>query len=180
MGGIKMAIQKAQKKKAQKKKVQKKKAQKAPKIKSLFDHIKSITQEPYDPKYWDKLSDGDKKTFSPFMIHRFISMNPDWVEISNMFQQFSYDLSPEIVYKLYADTLPKSRIFLRYIKGKKVETFEKELVDLLCKDLQISKKEAIDYLKIYFVYPGGMDELKYIISKYAKTEKQIKNLLKRK
>ncbi len=167
-----MAIQKASKKK-----VQKKKKQKSPKIKSLFDHIKSLTQEPYDPKYWDNLSEGDKKTLSPYMIHRFISMNPDWVEIANLFQQYSYDLSPEIVYKLYADTLPKSRIFLRYIKGKKADTFEKELVNLLCKDMQISKKEAIEYLKIYFVYPGGMDELKYIISKYGKTEKQIKKLL---
>lgn len=158
----------------------KKEAQKAPKVKSLFDHIKSITQEPYDPNYWIKLSDGDKKTFSSYMVHRFISMNPDWIEIANMFQQYSYDLPPEIVYKLYAETLPKSRVFLRYVKGKKVETFENELVDLLCKDFEISKKEAIDYLKIYFVYPGGMDELTYFLEKYGKTEKEIKKLLKRK
>jgi len=107
-------------------------------------------------------------------------MNPDWTEIANMFQQYSYELSPEIVYKLYAETLPKSRIFLRYIKGKKVDTFEKELVDILRKDFEISKKESIDYLKIYFVIPGGIEELKYIISKYGKTEKEIKKLVKRK
>lgn len=154
-----------------------KKTQKLPKVKSLFDHIKQITQFPYDPNYWDKLSDGDKKTFSSYLIHRFISMNPEWVEIANMFQQYSYDLSPELVYKLYAETLPKSRIFLRYIKGKKGETFEKELVDLLCKDFEISKKEAIDYLKIYFIFPGGMDELTYILEKYGKTKQEIKKLL---
>ncbi len=38
--------------------------------KSLFDHIKAVTQF-QDPNYWDKLEDGDKKTWSNYMVHRF-------------------------------------------------------------------------------------------------------------
>ena len=32
------------------------------KTKTLFDHLKAITQY-QDPNYWEKLSDADKKTF---------------------------------------------------------------------------------------------------------------------
>jgi len=34
--------------------------------KTLFDHINAITQEK-DPKYWDKLEESDKKTWSNYM-----------------------------------------------------------------------------------------------------------------
>ena len=54
--------------------------------KSLFDHITHITQI-QDPKYWDKLEEGDKKTWSNYMIHRFLSMNPDWIEV---FQRYNH------------------------------------------------------------------------------------------
>jgi len=151
-----------------------------PKVKTLFDHIKGITQEPYDPNYWENLSDGDRKTFQPYMIHRFISMNPDWIDIANMFQQYAYELHPSLVYKLYAETLPKSRIFLRYVKGKKTDTFEKDLVQIVSKNFEVSITNALDYLEIFFTYPGGLDELTYILQKYGKTDKEIKKLLKRK
>lgn len=158
----------------------KKQKQETPKVKSLFDHIKSITQEPYDPNYWENLSEGGRKTFQPYMIHRFISMNPDWVDIANLFQQYSYELHPRLVYKLYAETLPKSRIFLRYIKGKKTESFEKELIELVAKNFEVSKTNAEEYLEIYFAYPRGLEELTYILQKYGKGAKEIKKLLKRK
>ena len=50
------------------------------KPKTLFDHLKAITQY-QDPNYWEKLSDADKKTWSNYMVHRFLSMNLDWVDI---------------------------------------------------------------------------------------------------
>ena len=39
--------------------------------KGLFDHIKQITNV-QDPKYWDKLEPEDKKTFSNYMVLRFL------------------------------------------------------------------------------------------------------------
>jgi hypothetical protein len=33
--------------------------------KTLFNHLTAITSE-QDPNYWDKLDDGDKKTFSNY------------------------------------------------------------------------------------------------------------------
>ena len=37
--------------------------------KTLFDHIKAVTQF-QDPKYWDKLEETDKKTWSNYMVQR--------------------------------------------------------------------------------------------------------------
>ena len=50
------------------------------KAKTLFDHLNNITAI-QNPDYYDKLSDEDRKTWSNFMIHRFLSMNYDYVEL---------------------------------------------------------------------------------------------------
>ena len=61
---------------------------------SLFDHIKEVTSIQHKT-YWKKLSEEDKKTWSNFMVHRFLSMNPNWLELTNEIQR--YDLKPEIL-----------------------------------------------------------------------------------
>ena len=60
---------------------------------SLFDHIKEVTSIQHKT-YWKKLSEEDKKTWSNFMVHRFLSMNPNWLELTNEIQR--YDLKPEM------------------------------------------------------------------------------------
>ena len=57
--------------------------------KSLFDHIKQITNV-QNTLYWDSLSDGDKKTWSNYMVHRFLSMNMNWVDIVNELQKYKF------------------------------------------------------------------------------------------
>ena len=64
------------------------------KTKTLFDHIKAITSI-QDPKYWDKLEEGDKKTWSNYMIHRFLSMNKDWIEVLSEIQPYTQVLEPK-------------------------------------------------------------------------------------
>ena len=81
--------------------------------KSLFDHIKQIT-DVQNPNYWDEISDDDKKSWSNYMVNRFLSMKMDWVEFVNEVQK--YPLEPEQVYKIYTDILPKKRQWLKYIK----------------------------------------------------------------
>ena len=43
------------------------------KTKTLFDHIKQITNV-QNQLYWDNITDADKKTWSNYMVHRFLSM----------------------------------------------------------------------------------------------------------
>ena len=54
---------------------------------SLFDHIKQITNV-QNPMYWDSLEEGDKKTWSNYMVHRFLSMKSDWIQVVNEVQKY--------------------------------------------------------------------------------------------
>ena len=67
------------------------------KKKSLFDHIKQIT-DVQNPNYWDDISDDDKKSRSDYMVNRFLSMKMDWVGFVNEVQQ--YPLQPRYTARL--------------------------------------------------------------------------------
>ena len=100
-----------------------------PAKRTLFDHITNITSV-QNPKYWDTLDEDSKKTWSNYMIHRFLSMNPDWIEILSEIQPYTQTLAPKSLYLLLIGLLPKGRYYMKYIKGKKVDKYESFLVEL--------------------------------------------------
>ena len=156
----------------------KKKSENTIKKVGLFDHLKAIYLEPYNPDYFKNMSETDRKTFSTYMINRYISMNPDWLFLANYVQKFSYDMTPEMLYKVYANFIPKGKTYLKYIKGKKEKKFNKELIRLFVDYFECSEKEATEYLQILFNEPDGDKKVRDIIELYGKTEKEIKVLLK--
>ena len=120
------------------------------KSKTLFDHIKAVTQF-QDPKYWDKLEEGDKKTWSNYMIHRFLSMNPDWIEVLSEIQPYTQTLEPKQLYLSLIGIIPKGRYFLKYTKGKKDNKYESFLIDLIKQDFMCSSKEMQKIIVKYFI-----------------------------
>ena len=143
------------------------------KTKSLFDHITHITQK-QTKNYWDDLNDADRKTWSNYMIHRFLSMKMDYVEVVNELQR--YNLKPKELYKLYTNILPKKKEWLRYVKGKKTMKYQKWLLELVAKYYESSINEAHDYLEIYYSSEQGKADLKSILQKYGIEPKEIKKL----
>ena len=143
--------------------------------KSLFDHIKAITQF-QDPKYWDKLEESDKKTWSNYMIHRFLSMNSDWIETISEIQPFTQTLEPKQLYQLLIGLLPKGRYYLKYTKGKKETKYESFLLELIQQDFQCSSSEALDYCEILYATREGRENIKYLCEKYGVEKKQITKL----
>ena len=143
--------------------------------KSLFDHIKAITNE-QDPKYFDNLSEEDKKSWSNFMINRFLSMNPDWVELIATILPLTQTLEPKDMYKLYINAIPKGRYFLKYMKGKSAEKYEPFIIELLQKEYSCSENQAIEYLDILYATREGRENIKYISEKYGTDKKQITKL----
>ena len=143
--------------------------------KSLFDHIKAVTQF-QDSKYWDKLEDDDKKTWSNYMVHRFLSMNPDWIEVLSEIQPYTQVLEPKQLYLALIGILPKGRYYLKYTKGKKSEKYESWLVDLLINEFMCSTKEAEDYCERLYSTKEGKENIKYICEKYGIDKKQITKL----
>ena len=140
------------------------------KKKSLFDHIKEITSV-QKSDYWEKISEEDKKTWSNYMVHRFLSMKMEWVELVNELQK--YNLKPKDLYKLYTNVLPKGKQWLRYTKGRNQMEHPQWLINLVAVHMKSSKKEAYDAIEMYMLTEGGMLELGEICRKYGVEPKKI-------
>ena len=143
------------------------------KTKSLFDHITHITSK-QTKNYWENLTDADRKTWSNYMVHRFLSMNMNWTDLVNEIQK--YKLEPKDLYRLYTEILPKGKQWLRYTKGKKTMKYQRWLLEIVAKYYESSLNEAHDYLEIYYSTEQGKAELKSILQKYGVEPKEIKKL----
>lgn len=142
------------------------------KPKTLFDHIKAITQY-QDPEYWEKLEKKDKKSWNTYMINRFLSMNPEWTDIVNYVQQYTSSMKDKDVYKLYINLLPKGNIFLRYIKGNKESKYDEWALQLLKDYFEVGHREILTYLDILKTTNNGKNEIRSILMKYGKEKKEI-------
>jgi hypothetical protein len=143
--------------------------------KKLFDHLNAITAE-QDPNYFDKLSEEDLKSWSNFMINRFLSMKPEWVELIATLLPLTQTLEPKEMYKLYINVIPKGKQFLKYTKGKSEDKYEQFIVDLLKKEYDCSENQAIEYLEVLYSTREGREYLKYLSEKYGIDKKQITKL----
>ena len=153
--------------------MKKKTKSKKPKVKGLFDHITHITQK-QTKGYWDSLNETEKKQWSNYMIHRFLSMKMEYVDVVNEIQR--YNLKPKELYKLYTNVLPKKKEWLKYIKGKKKMKHEKWLLEIIAKYYESSLKEAQEYAEIFYATEQNKANLKTILQKYGADPKEIKKL----
>ena len=143
------------------------------KRKNLFDHINAITSRQHS-NYWDEISDEDKKSWSNYMVNRFLSMKMEWIEFVNEVQK--YPLKPKELYKVYTDILPKKRQWLKYIKGDKEMKYPKWVYEIVVKHLQCSMREASDAVDMYEISTGGQSELADILFKYGVEDKEVRKL----
>jgi len=150
---------------------------KTKKKQSLFDHLKAITSI-QDPDYFNKISVESKKTWSNFMLLRFLSMNDELHPIVIDFQPLVQELEPELFYKIFIGIIPKRNYYSKYIKGDNDNKYEKWLVELLAKEFQVSQLEAEDYLDILYSTKDGKDTIQHICEKYGTDPKEIKKVLK--
>ena len=143
------------------------------KKKSLFDHVNQVTSV-QNPNYWEDISDEDKKTWSNYMVNRFLSMKSDWIDLVNEVQK--YPLEPKELYKVYTSILPKKKQWLRYIKGDKKMDYPKWVYEIVAKDMQVSMREAVSAVEMYDMSHGGQAELGDILLKYGTEEKEVRKL----
>lgn len=149
----------------------KKKTENTVKARTIFQHLSGIKEK---KESWESLSEMDKKSFTPFIINRWLSMNLDLLPIINILQKYTIGLlSPKEVYKLYLDFLPKQKTFDKYIKGKKEAKYNKELLNHLSNWYGVSNREVEDYLEIL-----SKEQVIEILMKYGLTDKESKKLLK--
>ena len=112
-----------------------------------FDHLKNLHTK---KRTWDDFNDEEKKSFNVFIINKALSMNPNYLGIVNMVQNFTglnQILSQKEVFNLYYSLLPNKFRFYKWIKGEKTKK-EKEKAEYLAMHFKVSTREAYDYLKI--------------------------------
>tara|TARA_R110000803_G_scaffold198572_1_gene262353 strand:- start:91 stop:531 length:441 start_codon:yes stop_codon:yes gene_type:complete len=143
----------------------------AKKAKTIFEHLSGVKEKKVA---WDSLSDMDKKSFSPFIINRWLSMNMELLELVNELQPYTIgQLTTRDVYKLYLDVLPKKKTFDKYVKSKGSSKFNENTLKYLSLYYGVSHREVKDYLEIL-----SKDEVIEIIQKYGVDKKEIKKWLK--
>lgn len=155
----------------------KNKKQKESKVKTrtLFDHVNAVFSE-QDPEYFKKITDGDKKTWSNYMLNRFLSMQPNYVEIVNLVQRYS-SLPPHLYYSILIAAIPKTgKQWNPYIKSKNETKFEPWLVDLFSNYFEVKSIDAIEYLKILSSNEQGKESIKNVCKIYGKDPKEINKL----
>lgn len=148
---------------------------KVKKKKSLFDHLKAITQYQSED-YFDKISEEDVKSWSNFMLLRFMSMNDELMPIIEELQPLVQNLEPEMFYKTFIGLIPKKSYYSKYIKAKGVTTYEKWLIELVAAEFEVSQRQAEEYLQILYATKPGRETIKHICEKYGTDPKLIKKL----
>jgi hypothetical protein len=134
---------------------------------NLFDWLKEIN---YKKSSVDSFTDKEWEEFNAYMIHRFISMNPDYIELVNEVQSFP-PTEKQQIYQVYKEYIPKNNKWNKYIKST-VKQRNKDLIQYLTNYYQLSTREIKEYLQFL-----GDKEVIKILSQLGIEDKEIKKLL---
>jgi|EP01052_Picozoa_sp_SAG31_P015372 hypothetical protein len=136
---------------------------------NLFDWLNEIT---YTKRDWDSFTEDEQSSFSPYIVHRYVSMYYGYVDIANIAQKLPMTES-EKIYTIYKTMLPKKKMFLKYIKSKNKKG-NKELLQYISEYFKCSFREANSYITIL-----KNKGVKIILEEMGINEKEIKKLLKK-
>ena len=138
-------------------------------VKTLFDHINEIYQS-QKKNYFSTLDDGEKRTYSAYMVNKFLSMNIHQLPLVNEIQK--YTIPNEAHYLFYATTIPRGKQYNKYVKAAKETKYEDWLIALVTRHYCVSEDEAKSYLDIY--YKDDKPALRLLCEKYGIDPKIIK------
>ena len=136
---------------------------------SIFDFVKSIidTKQP-----WDTFHQEHRKQFNPYMVHRFLSMNPKYLDIVNYVQGLNIQDSKKL-YEVYCFMIPQSKnTYSTYIKSN-TKKASPEVTQYVAEYFECSLKEAEEYINL-----TDTKWLENILTAKGTDEKQIKQLIK--
>ena len=134
---------------------------------TLFDWLKEINYKKTNPNHF---TTDDWKSFTPFMINRYLSLHPELIVLVNEVQMLN-TTNKKVLYNAYRHILPKQSRFAKYIKGR-TSKINNELIDIVSRYFEISKTESKEYIKML-----TRTELSGIVGLYGYTDKQIKKII---
>lgn len=138
------------------------------KTKNIFDWLNEITLHKSPA---EEFADKDWENFNSYMVHRFISMNLNYVELVDYAQSLMPNNKKQI-YNFYKEMLPRRKAFFKYIKPKTKQP-NKELVEKMSSYFEIGSSDASVYIEL--MTPEDMTD---ILKEMGIEDKEIKKLLK--
>lgn len=120
----------------------------------------------------DNFTEEDWGLWNTYMVHRFVSMNSDYIELVNYIQTIPYE-NKEQIYNIYKEMLPKRKEFFRYIKtGKKIKN--RELLGYISEYFECSLREADENIQVL-----RKSDLVKILTSMGVEPKEQKSILKK-
>ena len=112
-------------------------------IKNIFGWLEEIT---VNKSPLSSISDESWDIWNSYMVHRYVSMNQDYVDIANLVQKINPQNKKQI-YSIYKEMIPKRKMWLKYIKNE-AKKEQKELEEYIAKYFDCSLGEAEHYIDI--------------------------------
>jgi hypothetical protein len=137
----------------------------------MSDFFKVLKYITFEKKVWDKLTETEKNSINPYLLHRYISMDQEYVDIANKIQKLDSG-NKKAIYESYCSLIPKKNIFLKYIKQTS-SNLSQALIEHISLQFGCSFREAKDYIFIL-----GKEKLREILKHRGLEDKEIKKLLK--
>jgi hypothetical protein len=138
-------------------------------IKTIFQWLNEITlykssPEDFSQESWDN--------FNSYMIHRYLSMDINYIDIVNYVQKVNPQ-SKKQIYTIYREMIPKKKVYLKYVKNENKRNY-KELAEYIAEYLECSLGEADEYIDI--LQEHG---IRNILWKMGVEDKETEKLIKK-
>ena len=137
-------------------------------MKNVFDWLKAInsTKPPVE-----SFTDKDWEVWNSYMVHRFLSMNPNYIDLVNEVQK-SLPQNKKEIYSIYKEFIPKNNKWNKYIKST-IKQPNVDLVNHIKDNFQCSNKEAKEYISML-----DKQQIGRILTNRGIDKKELKQLLK--
>jgi hypothetical protein len=117
--------------------------QKSKDIKNIWGWLNEITL--YKTSVHE-ISEESWNNFNSYMIHRYLSMDINYIQIVNYVQKINPQ-SKKQIYSIYQEMIPKKKTYLKYVKNENKRNY-KELAEYIADYLECSLGEADEYISI--------------------------------
>ena len=93
-----------------------------------------------------EISEESWNNFNSYMIHRYLSMDINYIQIVNYVQKINPQ-SKKQIYTIYREMIPKKKTYLKYVKNENKRNY-KELAEYIADYLECGLGEADEYISI--------------------------------
>jgi len=137
-------------------------------IKNIFGFLEEITVRKSPP---ENFSQASWEKWNSYMVHKWLSMNEDYIDIVNYVQKTNPQ-SKKQIYSIYREMIPRKKTWSKYIKNENKNTYQ-ELEEYVSKYYECSISEANSYINIL-----GKN-VKHILEGMGIDEKESKKIIKK-